>query len=50
MCGMREMKLTIVVKQRKSQTRYKNDGVGWSGREYQRQQIDQKDKGRRLVA
>ena len=28
----------------------KDDGVGWSGREYQRQLIDQEDKGRRLVA
>ena len=26
-----------------------DDGVGWSGREYQRQLIDQEDKGRRLV-
>ena len=24
-------------------------GVGWSGREYKRQLIDQEDKGRRLV-
>ena len=28
----------------------KDDGVEWSGREYQRQQIDQEDKGRKLVA
>ena len=35
---------------RKCQTRWKDDGVGWSGREYQRQLIDQADKGRRLVA
>ena len=27
-----------------------NDGVGWSGREYQRQLLDQEDKGRILVA
>ena len=27
-----------------------NKGVGWSGRQYQRQLIDQEDKGRRLVA
>ena len=32
------------------QIRWKDDGVGWSGREYQRQLIDQEDKGRRLVA
>ena len=32
------------------ETRWKDDGVGWSGREYQRQLIDQEDKGRRLVA
>ena len=32
------------------QTRWKNDGVGWSGQEYQRQLIDQEDKGRTRVA
>ena len=32
------------------QTRWKDAGVGWSDREYQRQLIDQEDKGRRLVA
>ena len=42
--------VTIVVKQRKCRTRWKDDGVGWSGREYQRQLIDQEDKGKRLVA
>ena len=31
------------VKQRKCQTRWKDDGVGWSGREYQRQLIDQEE-------
>ena len=31
-------------------TRWKDDEVGWSGRDYQRQLIDQEDKGRRLVA
>ena len=45
-----DMKRTIVVKQRKCQTRWKDDGVGWSGREYHRQLIDHEDKGRRLVA
>ena len=30
--------------------RWKDDGVGWRGQEYQRQMIDQEDKGRRLVA
>ena len=38
------------VKQRKCRTRWKDDGVGWSGREYQRQQIDQEKKCKRLVA
>ena len=47
---MRDMKCTIVVKQMNCRTRWKDDGVGWSGREYQRQLIDQEDKGRRLVA
>ena len=28
---------------RKCKTRWKDDGVGWSGREYQRQLIDQED-------
>ena len=50
MCRMRDIEVTIVVKYRKCQTRWKDDGVGWSGREYQRQLIDQEDKGRRLVA
>ena len=36
---MRDMKWTIVVKQRKCQTKWKDNGVGWSGREYQRQLI-----------
>ena len=35
---------------RKCQIRWKDDRVGWSGQEYQRQLIDQEDKGRRLVA
>ena len=35
---------------RKCQTRWKDDGVGWSGREYQMQLIEQDDKGRRLAA
>ena len=30
--------------------RWKDDGVGWNGREYQRQLIDQENKGRRLAA
>ena len=30
-------------------TRWKDDGVGWSGREYQKQLIYQEDKGRRLA-
>ena len=42
--------VNIVVKQRKCQTRWKDDGGGWSDREYQRQLIDQVDKGRKLVA
>ena len=28
----------------------KDDGVGWSGREYHRQLIDQEHRGKRLVA
>ena len=45
-----EVSHAIVVKQMKCQTRWKDDGVGWSGQEYQRQLIDEEDKGRRLVA
>ena len=33
----------------KCQTRWKDDGVGWSGREYKRQLIDQKTKAGELL-
>ena len=33
-----------------STCKWKDDGIGWSGREYQRELIDQEDKGKRLVA
>ena len=38
------------MKQRKCQTRWKDDEVGFSGREYQRQLIDEENKGKILVA